>query len=270
MTYNKQNSIGLMDIIKGWKNIAIITLVCLMLAAVITVVQPLKYGSDMKLLVVQEYSNLLDPYSASKSTRYLSDILSQVVYSTGFYNEVMNSGFAIDQDYFSDKESKRKKQWETTISARASGDTGIINITAYHTDKVQAEQIARAVAYTLRTKHGMYHGAGDKVSIRVLENAITSNWPVKPNAVVNLTLALVLGILLGASFVYFYPEYEIRLWPKKADEEAFEYSEPMISKEADLSEVAEEVVSEYKANPSIEAVVKKDNWSSVSEVINKQ
>lgn len=231
MNENIQNTQEVIrNIFKNWRNIVIITLIFAILASIVTFSQPLKYGSTMRLLVVQEYSSLTDPFAASKSTQYLSDILSEVVYSTSFLNEVLNSGFSIEDNY-SQNEQKRKKQWEKTVTAKPINDTGIIVITAYHTDRMQAEQIARAVSYTLRTKHTLYHGGGEKVSVRVIENAITSNWPVKPNIINNFVLALVFGVIFGSGFVYLFPGYKIRLWKRKR--EVVEYTEPEVLDEHD-------------------------------------
>ncbi|OGF20899.1 hypothetical protein A2Y83_02635 [Candidatus Falkowbacteria bacterium RBG_13_39_14] len=95
------------------------------------------------------------------------------------------------------------------ISAKSISDTGILEIGIYHEDGSQAEQIANAATYILRTKHNLYHGAGDKVSVKIIDKPITTNWPAKPNIIVNLILAVIFGLIMGVAFIYYYPDYDL-------------------------------------------------------------
>ena len=194
--------------LKNWRNIITITLLSCFAATLFTIAQPLKYRSSMNLLVIQGGKENLDYYTASKSTQYLSDILSQVIYSTSFYDSVMNSGFRIT-DNFSKSEQKRKKQWQKTIDTRVLRDTGIISVNAYSTKRDQAEQIVQAVSYILKTKHSTYHGSGYQVKVSIIDKPITSNWPVKPNLISNLAIAFLLGIFSSLWFNYLFPEINI-------------------------------------------------------------
>ncbi len=192
---------------KDKRNIILIAVVVLLLTVIFSFLAPLKYRSSSQLLVKQDYKEGSDPYNLSKSTQYISDILAEVVYSSSFFNEVIYSGYNINKDYFSANEQRRKKQWANTVSAHAISDMGIIAIDVYHKDKTQADQIAQAISYILKTKHNLYHGRGDNVSIMIIDNPITSNFPVKPNIIINIILALVFGIALGVAFVYYFPDY---------------------------------------------------------------
>lgn len=190
------------------RNIIVITLIFLIFTAVFTLVQPLKYRSSCRLLLMQE-SSANDPYAASKSAAHLSDIFAEVVYSTSFLDEVINSGFNIDKNYFKTNEQRKKKQWGKMISAKAINETGILEINIFHEDKNQAEQIANAASYILKTKHILYHGRGDNFLVKIIDRPITSNWPVKPNILVNFILALIFGIIFGIGFIYYFSEYDI-------------------------------------------------------------
>ncbi|MBL7057854.1 hypothetical protein ISS03_00810 [Patescibacteria group bacterium] len=207
----EQNNLNIWQIItKNWRNIISITLIMCFFASIITIVQPLKYRSTMNLLVIQEGKESLDYYTSSKSAQYLSDILTQVIYSSSFLDNVMNSGFRID-DNFSQDEQKRKKQWQKTVETKVLRDTGIITIDAYSVKRDQAEQIVQAVSYILKTKHTIYHGSGNKVKVTIIDQPITSNWPVKPNIFANLALAFVSGLIIGTWFCYLFPEAKIHI-----------------------------------------------------------
>jgi hypothetical protein len=92
------------------------------------------------------------------------------------------------------------------VAAQPLNDTGIINLTVYHEDRAQADQIMRAVISTMLAKHQEYHGAGDQVGIRTIDQPVTSNAPVKPNIFLNLLAGLVMGIIFSFVYVYLYPE----------------------------------------------------------------
>jgi uncharacterized protein involved in exopolysaccharide biosynthesis len=142
--------------------------------------------------------------------------LASIVTSESFFYEALGSGYRIDQNYFSARPDKRLKEWGKTVSADAINDTGIISVNVFHKDKYQAAQIAEAVNYILKTKNGLYHGGGDKVSVKVIDPPIVSRFPVKPNIILNLSLAFALGLIFSLCYIYLLPEekYDMRMLPK--------------------------------------------------------
>lgn len=201
----------------GKKKGTILSVVILFIlaSAIFTAIQPFKYGTKSKLLVVQSYDGIVDPYVASKSNEYLSNILASVVNSDSFFFQVLNSGYRVEQNYFPTRPDKRLKEWNKTVSADAINDTGIIVVNVYHKDKYQAGQIAEAVNYILKTKNNFYHGGGDKVSVKVIDPPVISRFPVRPNIILNLSLAFALGLIFSLCYIYLLPEgkYNLRLWP---------------------------------------------------------
>lgn len=191
--------------------IIFIVIIFLILAIILSLVQPFKYGASSQVLVIQNSANP-DPYATSKSAEYLSNILAKVISSNSFFNSVLDSGYFIDKNYFGQTVKAQMKIWNKTVSAKSLNDSGIISLTVYHTDRAQAELINRAVVYTLQTKHGLYHGGGD-ISIKVIDEPITGNYPVQPNLILNFGLSLVLGLIFSLAFVYLFPEekYDIKL-----------------------------------------------------------
>lgn len=197
------------------QTIVVIMVVFALFSMLITFAQPLKYRASTRLLVVQEGSIGSDAYSISRSNKYLSSTLSEVVYSNTFLEQVLASNFKIDDSIFSKYLNKRMKQWKQMVSAGAVSDTGIIVINTYHPDRHQASEINQAIAYTLKNKHEDYHGLGKKVSVRVLDRTILSNWPVKPNILLNLFFGVFFGFLVGLSFVRVFPNKAIKIFPLK-------------------------------------------------------
>lgn len=202
---------------KRKQTILAIVLLFVFIATILTLVQPLKYESKSKLLVLQNFGENFDPYSAAKSNEYLSNLLARITTSEIFFEEMLNSGFNVDRGYFSDRADKKLKIWDTTIVARAVNDSGIISVNIYHTDKYQTEQIARAVNYVLKTKNSQFYTGGSNVNIKVIDEPIVSKWPVKPNAPMNIGFAIVLGLISGLFYIYILPneKYSLRIFPKR-------------------------------------------------------
>ncbi|MFH1427342.1 MAG: hypothetical protein ABIG60_02330 [Patescibacteria group bacterium] len=204
---------------KKSQSIISIIIIFLIVGVIITFVQPIQFGAESKLLIVQSFPLGTDPYAVSRSNEQLSNVLAKVVSSNSFYNDVINSGYNINQAYFSNSknEIKEMNKWRQTVSVKALNDSGIIAVNVYHTDKGQLEQISKAVNYVMQTKHKNYHGAGDNVVVKVIDKPIISVYPVKPNIMLNLILALLLGLVTSLIYIYLLPEdkYSIRLWPKR-------------------------------------------------------
>lgn len=182
-----------------------ITAVFLIAVSLVTFLQPLRYSATSTLLVVQNYGPNTDAYNVSRSNQFLSNLLAQVVYTDSFYEKVMESGYNVSKNIFSADVNKRKKQWQEMVYTRAIADTGMITIKTYHQDKTTADKINQAIAYTLMTKHSQYHGLGENVKIKVINDSTLSNLPVKPNIALNLILSLIAGLAASLYFIYLFP-----------------------------------------------------------------
>lgn len=191
-----------------------IILAAFILTAALTFLQPLKYSVKSRLLIAQNLSGA-DPYTVSKSNQYLSNLFSQVVYSSSFFNLTTGAGFNIDTAYFGNDYKSQMKIWKKTIEARSVGDTGIMEIYIYHPNTYQAQQIALAVNQTLISKSFNYQKGGDQVNISVIDQPLISSFPVKPNLILNFIAALLLGAIAAGLYIYFFPEKERRPRLKK-------------------------------------------------------
>ncbi len=184
-----------------------------------SLIQGFKYGAESKVLVYQKFPAGTDIYSINRSNEYLSSVLSEVVKSDSFYSEVMQAGFNIDADYFNQEGNSRDilKKWGQTAEARPAIDSGMININIFHPDRSEAEKIARAVNFVLVTKNQNYHGGGENVVIKVIDKPAVSEWPIKPNIPLNLSLALIIGLVIAFTYIYLFPEerYDLSFWPAK-------------------------------------------------------
>jgi capsular polysaccharide biosynthesis protein len=197
----------------------IITLVLLFLIFGLggSLIQGFKYGAESKILVYQKFPAGTDIYSINRSNEYLSSVLAEVVKSDSFYGEVLQSGFNINEEYFNEEKNNKDilKKWGETAFARPAIDSGMINLSVFHPDRGEAEKIARAVNFVLVTKNQNYHGGGENVVLKVIDKPAVSDWPVRPNLPVNLSLAFIIGLVLALTYIYLFPEekYDLSFWP---------------------------------------------------------
>lgn len=225
----------------------------LAVATLVSFIQPLKYSAESQVLVVPDYRQTTDPYQISKTNEYLSSLLAQVTYSSSFFEATAKPEYQIDATYFGNTSKKRMNKWQKTIEVKALNDSGIISVKAYHPDKQQAEKLVRAINYNLITKNNFYHGLGDKVVLKVIDEPLVSLWPAKPNLPVNFALAFILGLLLGLIHVYLtsaedeYSEIDEAVinWPSSEVVEEY-VSEPIVTQTEVAEAVGQEVVTEQE------------------------
>lgn len=193
--------INFLDLIKNnRKIIALITSSILLVCLVFTIFQPFLYSSSVSLLVIQRSSISMDAYSALRSSERIGDSLSQIVYTSTFFDQVMDSGYPIDTSVFSEKENKKREQWAEMVDTQVNRGTGLLKVSVYHEDKNQALMISKAVSYVL-IAYGMdYVGASD-AELRMVDSPLLSNWPVKPNVFLNIFSGLALGFLTSVVYV---------------------------------------------------------------------
>jgi capsular polysaccharide biosynthesis protein len=185
---------------RGWFSITCFALLGLVVSLLVSFVQPLKYSSTVRLLVRQDTGTAVDAYTASRAEESIATNLTEILYTTTFFDGVMSAGFSIDPKTFPTDDYNRRKEWAKTISASVEHGSGLLTLTAYHQDPKQAEQIVRAAAFVLTQKAGDYTSGGH-VTVQLIDAPLNSRWPVKPNLLVNGLSGLVLGGLFGVAYV---------------------------------------------------------------------
>ncbi|MFC1622700.1 hypothetical protein ACFL1Y_01780, partial [Patescibacteria group bacterium] len=76
-------------------------------------------------------------------------------------------------------------------------------VSVYDKDKKQANRIANGIAYTLVNNSAEYHGGGQDVTIKVVNEPLVSNRPARPNIILNLVLSLVVGLLISFAWTFY-------------------------------------------------------------------
>ncbi len=182
----------------------------LALACALTVIAALalfktpEYSSEIQVLVVQKYT-LTDSYTASKSAEKISSNLAEVIGTSTFFDAVV-SDTDVDLDrLLSLSESEKRKAWKRMVTTDVIPQTSILKISAYDPDPAAAEELANAVANILIENGGEYHGAADTVTLKIVDSALTSDRPTRPNLLLNGLAAAVFGGALGLIIVLLKP-----------------------------------------------------------------
>jgi capsular polysaccharide biosynthesis protein len=183
---------------KSWRQIVIMTLAGLVLALVFSFIQPFKYSSTVRMLITQTNPTGLDPYTAVKSTERIAQNLSELIYTSEFFNAV-TSDASVDQSVFPKDEIEKRRYWRETIETSVAPGTGVMSITAYHQRRDQATTLALRTAHEIQTQAPNYFGFS--VKAQVIDSPLPSRFFAKPNFVKNAFFGTVCGVLLGFAWV---------------------------------------------------------------------
>ncbi len=180
-----------------WRTTFLITAGAIALSLIFSLVQPFQYSAKTRLLVIPA-SGGMDAYSALKSAEAIGENISQIIYTTSFFDKVIQEGKDI-QNIWSADEIKKRKQWQETAKTEVIYGTGMVDITVYHKDKDQAALIASTIADVLSREGRNYFGMPG-LQITMVSSPLLSRYPVKPNLLLNTLMGLLLGLLGGITF----------------------------------------------------------------------
>lgn len=201
-----------------------------LLMAVFTAFQSFEYESGSRILILQHNGEAKDPFVAAKTSQQIVGLLTEIVPSGAFLEDVFTSGFNVDTTYFGEMPANKLKKWKKTVNASPVADTGIIEITTFHTDRDQAGQINSAIINTIKTKSGLYYGRSEDISIKVINEPIVSDFPVRPNVLRNFILVILLSLPISFSFIYLFPSeaYDLTILPKRKKREKIAVTDKVV------------------------------------------
>ncbi|MEN9558360.1 MAG: hypothetical protein RL141_729 [Candidatus Parcubacteria bacterium] len=185
-------------ILYSWRQVALVTLLGLILALAFSLVQPLRYSSSVRLLVTQSNSSGLDPYTAIKSTERIAQNLGEIVYTSTFFEAIMGDSSVL-RAYFPEDEITKRQAWRNAISTYVAPGTGVMTVTAYHTNRDQAATLAVRTAQQLAVEAPNYFGFS--IRVQVIDAPLPSRWFAKPDFLTNAAYGCIAGFLLGLAWV---------------------------------------------------------------------
>ena len=157
------------------------------------VIMPPKYKANSSILVVQKQVEGQDIYSISKSAQYICQVLKEGIYSDSFFNKVIESPYQILTSDFPEKLKERRKEWKKDIEVKIVRDLGLMEINVFYSDKEKTEKLSMAITNVLENNHDFYHGSGENIKLKVLNEPLVTEKPIS----INLWIGTFLGGLLG-------------------------------------------------------------------------
>lgn len=174
------------------------TLAGAVLALAFSLAQPLRYSATERILITQTNATGFDPYTTIKSTERIAQNLSEIIYTSTFFNAVMATA-QIDSTYFPADEISKRKKWKDTIETSVSAGTGVMSIIAYHPSRGQAIELSVKVAQELAAAAPNYFGYS--VKVQIIDDPLPSRFFAKPDFLRNGLLGAVIGLLLASAWI---------------------------------------------------------------------
>ncbi|PIP29544.1 hypothetical protein COX27_00835 [Candidatus Kuenenbacteria bacterium CG23_combo_of_CG06-09_8_20_14_all_36_9] len=198
------NQINYPQIIKNnWQTIAITSLIVIVLALGLSLFQPLQYRSRVEFLIIQKQSLTMDAYAAARASEKMASGLATIIRTKSFFDKVMNSNFGISRSNFPDNEKALRKYWQKNTLTSVSPETSLLQVNVYHKDKKEANKIALAIASVLVNDYGEYYGTNTDTIIKVVNEPLVSDYPVRPNIITNGIVGLVIGLTISISWIIY-------------------------------------------------------------------
>lgn len=213
------NQMNYPQILKNnWQTIAITALVVVVLALGLSLLQPLQYRSRVEFLVIQKQGLSLDAYAAARASEKMASGLATIIRTKSFFDKVMGSNFGISRSNFPSDEKSLRKYWQKNTLTAVSPETSLLQVNVYHKNKKEANKIALAIASVLVNEASEYYGGGNEVIIKVVNEPLASNYPVRPNIVMNGITGIIVGLVLSIIWIIYQENKNINYQALESEE----------------------------------------------------
>jgi capsular polysaccharide biosynthesis protein len=176
------------------------------------IVSQKSFKASTDILVVQNQEGTVDYYAMSRSADYLTNILSQAVYSEKFLDETITTG-KISANIFSSDPLEKRKAWQEIISIQKSATTGILSVQVFSDTARSAKDISDGVLEVLINKNAMFLGTNQNLKIQILSGPIVEKNP----SIAQLILASLGGFLIGMILAFIFGIYRSQMETIKQD-----------------------------------------------------
>lgn len=181
---------------RQWKLLLTAGVLVALLSLGVSLIAPLEYRADTEILILSLKQSGTDPLATSRAQERIAEQLALAVETDAFFEQVQGSGGLSDElraMFPDDDPRKRRKRWQKSVDASALFGTSILTVSAYNTDREEAELLASQVAETVFKNGSEY--VGTPIVARVVNESIASVWPVRPNLLINTALGFIVGII---------------------------------------------------------------------------
>lgn len=179
----------------SWRALIGFTVLGVMLALLLSLLQPFEYASTVRLLITQPGSIGIDAFTIEKSNERIAQNLSQLLLTSTFFENILTQAQGVETSYFPSDEYDRRKLWQNSVNIQLEAGSGLMQVTIYHPSADQAKALVLAATNELAKQAPNYFGAA--VRVQVIDAPLNSRWYAKPNFVDNSVYGAVTGFMIG-------------------------------------------------------------------------
>lgn len=180
------------------------------LSFLILVMTQKNFRSNMDILMSQSQSGTTDYYALSQSTNYLTNILSQSIYSEKFIEEVEATG-KISNNFLTGDSAQRLKEWQRIVHVRNNSSVGIMNVQVFGDTQASAYQLSQSILDVLINRNSFFLGQDQNVNVRVLSGPIVEKNP----SFTQIMLSGIGGFVVGVFFFLLTVIYRAEFFKKE-------------------------------------------------------
>jgi len=174
------------------------------------------FRGSADILMSQNQAGATDYYALSQGANYLTNILSQSIYSEKFLEEVDATG-KISTGFLGNDNATRLKEWQRVVHVKNNSSVGIMNIQVFGDTQFQTDKLSEAVIDVLVNHNSFFLGQEQNVNVRILSGPIVEKNP----SIAQIVAAAVGGFAVGMLFFLLFVIYRAEFFPQEelADEE---------------------------------------------------
>ena len=172
-----------------------------------TAQQILIYKSSARLLLTQRSDSSFDPSNAIRGAEKITGILAKVIRSEDFLNQILLTNPDLTNKLPIDN-GARRNSWQSMVVP--SSDGSFLDIKVFHSNPELAQDIASTTAFVLINQASLWHGSGEDLIIKLIDQPLVPVNPVRPNPQQNTAVAAAIGFILGISLIYYLNYFEKR------------------------------------------------------------
>jgi capsular polysaccharide biosynthesis protein len=148
------------------------------------------YQSDMDVLFLPK-----SEVSVSNIEQIIANA-KQIPFSLSFYDKLVENNPDIDDEVADLPDAARKDFWNSKIETKQLGKSGVVRITIFSSDQMQAEMLSRQTANNLVIAMSRYYNIKTDLDMRIIDGPIVSQTG-KTNIFLIIFLSLIFGLILG-------------------------------------------------------------------------
>ncbi|EKE11326.1 MAG: hypothetical protein ACD_15C00104G0004 [uncultured bacterium] len=186
----------------------------------------------------------------------------QIPLSLSFYNKIVEINGDIDDEAMEFPDAKRKAFWNSKIETRQVEKSGVIEISIYDGNQMQAEIISDQVIAGITTVMGNYYDVKNSLDIRVIDRPIAQEISrvnyfqvLGASLLGGIAAGLLISLLIGAMVKIFEPKPVVEKNESESEALAFKkFSFPEAAPKKTASSEKKENIFDFKLEDEVALV----------------